>query len=67
MVNRLSVFHHPAFLNGQLNLAVLKVMLLSDDGHVVDPPIDLVEKTPTVQSEAVVESDTDSDFELDLS
>ena len=38
-----------------------------DDGHVVDPPIDLVEKVPTVQSEAVVESDTDSDFELDLS
>ena len=41
-----------------------------DDGHVVeltDPLIDSVEKTPTVQSEAVVESDTDSDFALDSS
>ena len=42
-----------------------------DDSHVVDPPIDLVEKTPIMQSEAVVESasesDTDSDFALDLS
>ena len=42
-----------------------------DDSHVVDPPIDLVEKTPIMQSEAVVESaresDTDSNFALDLS
>ena len=41
-----------------------------DDGQVVeltDPLIDSVEKTPTLQSEAVEESETDPDFALDLS
>ena len=44
----------------RLIIIITKVKL-----YYIDPPIDLAEKTLTVQSEAVVESDTDSDFELD--
>ena len=75
MVNRLSVIHHSTYLNGQLIESDGVSSDVIGDGHVVDPPTDLVEKTPTVQGEAVVESvvesaresDTDSDFGLDLS